>query len=187
MSTENKIDMEIFKVVKNAISQSEDIEDMGNVLVQLLTGTLDIKGCTLFIADPRKKELEILTTFGLSMEYIDKGNISSEKSITAIYSQTPIVINDTSNTDLLQYPEAAQKEGIKAIVSLPVVFSGKIIGAIRLYSGEPWEISEQDLETLMLFADHVGMAMMYTRLLNVYTTIRDTVMDVNEVWGTDWT
>ena len=52
MTCENKIDMEIFKVIKSAIRQSSDLENMGNSLVQLLTGVLDIKGCTLFCCKP---------------------------------------------------------------------------------------------------------------------------------------
>ncbi len=182
MSTENKIDMDIFRIIKTTMRSSSDLEDMGNRLVQLLTSTLDIKGCTLFISNPDNNELEILTTFGLSPEYIRKGAISSKKSIAAIYNQKPVVVADTSDTDLLQYPEAAQKEGIKSIVSLPVIFSDKIIGAIRLYSHKSWGLSEHDLETLMLFADHVGMAMMYTRLLNAITLIKETINGVHNIW-----
>jgi len=182
MSHENKIDMELFKVIKGAMRSSSDLEDMGNTLVQLLTGAMGIKGCTLFAANPDKKELEILTTFGLSSNYLGKGAISSQKSITAIYHQKPMVIVDTSDTDLLQYPEDAHREGIKSIISLPVVFSGKVIGALRLYNHQSWEVSEQDIETLMLFADHVGMAMMYTRLLNAFLQIKQTVQEVHDIW-----
>lgn len=182
MSIENKIDMDLFKVIKSAMHASPDLEGMGNNLVQLMTGALDIKGCSLFAANPKKKELDIFTTFGLSTTYLRKGAISSQKSIAAIYSRKPVVIKDTSNTDLLQYPEAAQKEGIKSIISLPVVFSGKVIGAIRLYNHQSWDISDHDLETLMLFTDHVGMAMTYTRLLNAFMLIKDTVQDVHDIW-----
>lgn len=182
MSIENKIDIEIFKVIKKALRLSSDLEDLGNGLVQLLTGTLDIRGCSLFVANPEKKELDVFTSFGLSPDYLSKGAISSEKSIAAIYNKEPVVIPDTAHTDLLQYPEAAQKEGIQSIISLPLVFSGRVIGALRLYNHESWDISDRDLEALMLFADHVGMAMMYTRLLNAFTLIKDTVEDVHDIW-----
>ncbi|SDU59708.1 GAF domain-containing protein [Desulfobacula phenolica] len=182
MSIENKINIDLFKVIKSAMHTSADLESMGNNLVQLMTGALDIKGCSLFAANPQKKELDIFTTFGLSTTYLRKGAISSKKSIAAIYNKKPVVIKDTSNTDLLQYPEAAQKEGIKSIISLPVVFSGKIIGAIRLYHNQSWDVSDHDLETLMLFTDHVGMAMTYTRLLNAFMLIKDTVQDVHDIW-----
>ncbi len=182
MSIENKIDIEIFKVIKSAMQPSSDVEDMGHSLVQLLTGALDIKGCTLFVANPENKELEILTTFGLSKNYLSKGAISSKKSIAAIYSKKPTVIEDTATTDLLQYSEDAQKEGIQSIISLPVVFSGKVIGALRLYNHKPWDVSVSDIETLMLFADQVGLSMMYTRLLNAFMLIKDTVEDVHDIW-----
>jgi signal transduction protein with GAF and PtsI domain len=182
MCQENTINYEIFKVVKSAVQSASSMEDMGNALVQLLTGALTIKGCTLFVANPEKKELEIFTTFGLSPGYLGKGAISSRRSIAAIYNQEPVVIKDTAATDLLQYPQEAQDEGIKSIVSLPVVFSGKVLGALRLYSHDSWAVSDADLEILMLFADHVGMAMMYTRLLNALRRIKQTVDDVHPVW-----
>ncbi|WP_457551058.1 GAF domain-containing protein [Desulfobacula sp.] len=182
MSIENKIDIEIFKVIKSAMRQSSDLEDMSNSLVQLLTGALDISGCTLFLENPDKQELEILTSFGLSAEYLSKGAISSKKSIAAIYNQKPLVIMDTADTNLLQYPEDAKKEGIKSIISLPVVFSGKVIGGLRLYNHQSWDVSDRDLETLMLFADHVGMAMTYTRLLNAFMVIKDTIGDIHDIW-----
>ena len=182
MSIENKIDIEIFKVIKSAMCKSSDLEDMTNNLVQILTGALEIRGCTLFVANPDKKELEILTSFGLSTDYLTKGAISTQKSIAAVYNQEPQIILDTANTDLLQYPEDAQKEGIKSIISLPVIFSDKVIGELRLYNHQSWNISDYDLENLMLFADHVGMAMMYTRLLNAFKLIKGTVEDIHDIW-----
>ncbi len=182
MCEENAITIDIFKVVRKAMAQTSDLEDMTSSMVQLLTGTLDIMGCTLFVSNPQEQELEIMTSFGLSDNYLQKGAISSQKSIASIYKQEPVVVKDTSNTDMLQYPEAAAKEGILSIVSLPVIFSGKVIGAMRLYSVKTWDISDQDVETLMMFADQVGMAMMYSRLLNAFDIIRETVMDVHGVW-----
>lgn len=55
MSIENKINIDLFKVIKSAMHTSADLESMGNNLVQLMTGALDIKGCSLFAANPQKK------------------------------------------------------------------------------------------------------------------------------------
>ncbi|MCP4023959.1 MAG: GAF domain-containing protein [Desulfobacteraceae bacterium] len=182
MGEENKISIEIFKIVKRAMGQSSGLDDMANNLVQFLTAALEIKGVTLFVSNPEEMELEIMTSFGLSDEYLLKGAISSKKSIVNLYKHKPVLVKNTSDTDMLQYPEAAVKEGIQSIISLPVVFSGKVIGALRLYCKEVWDISDHDLESLMLFADQVGMAMMYARLLNAFETIRQTVMNVHGVW-----
>ena len=39
-------------------------------------------------------------------------------------------------------------------------------------------IFHQDLDSLLLLAENIGLAMMYTRLLNVVQTIQDTVMEI---------
>jgi hypothetical protein len=49
---------------------------------------------------------------------------------------------------------------------------------LRLYHSEPWDISNRDLDSLQLLADNVGLAMMYTRLLNALQSIKDTIKEL---------
>ena len=175
MSEKEKIDIDVFKVVTRAIGESDNLEIMTSHLTQLLVGTLDIKGCTIFALNPDTKELEILASFGLSISYLNKGPIVFDKSIGCLKDNESIVISDISKSGLLQYPDEAMKEGVVAIVSLPIVFYGETIGALRLYHCDPWEISEKDVDSLLLLAENIGLAMMYTRLLNAMQAVKDTV------------
>ena len=185
MGAQEKIDIEIFKVVFRAIAQSDNLEIMTNHLTQLLVGALDIKGCTIFALNPESDELEVLASFGLSINYLNKGPIFSTKSIGSIKKGEPVIIKDVNNTDRLQYPDAAHAEGIGAIVSLPIKFYGKATGALRLYHHEAWEISEPDIDSLLVLAENIGLAMMYTRLLNVIKEIKGSVNEVHQVWLND--
>jgi GAF domain-containing protein len=182
MSSEEKIDIDIFKVVTRAIAESDNLEIMANHLTQLLVGALEIKGCTIFALNPETQELEVLASFGLSIRYLNKGPLLTGKSIGATLKGEPIVIQDVNKTDRLQYPDDAKKEGIGAIVSLPIKFYDQVIGAIRLYHHDEWDISERDLDSLMLLAENIGLAMTYTRLLEALKIIRSTVDDVNPIW-----
>ena len=175
MGTNEKIDIDTFKVVTRAIAESSDLNIMVNHLTQLLTGALGIKGCTLFVLNPDSKELELLANFGLSLVYLNKGTVLSDKSIGSTLTGRAAVISDTSKTDQLQYPEDAQKEGIAAMVSIPIEFYGKTIGVLRLYHSEIWDISETDLDSLVLVGKNIALAMMYTRLLNAVQDIKDSV------------
>ncbi len=166
MASENKIDINIFKVVTKAIAESDDLGIMANRLTQLLVGALEVKGCTLFALNHDTKELEILATFGMSIRYLNKGPVVFDKSIGCVQTEDSIVIRDVNDTDLLQYPEEAAEEGIGAIVSMPVLFYGDTLGALRLYHHQTWDISDQDIDSLMTLAEIIGLAMMYTRLLN---------------------
>lgn len=182
MSIEDKIDIDLFKVVNRAIAESDDLEIMANHLTQLLVGALQTKGCTIFVLNPETRELELIASSGLSVEYLNKGPVFSNKSISATLKGEAVVVTDIHSSDQLQYPEDAKKEGIGAIVSLPIKFGGKAVGALRLYHHEPWHVSERDLDSLHLLGENIGLAMTYTRLVTAIQDIRDTVDEVHTVW-----
>ena len=182
MSIQAKIDMEMFKVVTRSIAQSDNLDVMATHLSQLLVGALEIKGCTIFALNIAAQELEILASFGLSHEFLNKGPVLSAKSIAGTVKGETVVVSDISSSGGLQYPEAAVEEGIRAIVSLPIKIYGKVIGALRLYHRDVWEVSEQDLDSLLLLAEIIGLAMNYTRLLNALTSVKETVGEIHTVW-----
>jgi signal transduction protein with GAF and PtsI domain len=182
MDATDKIDIDIFKTVIRTIAQPDSLETMGNRLTNLLVTAMDIKGATLFVLNPESEELEILTSFGLSLNFINKGPVIATRSMGWASNREPIVVSDISKSKLLQYPEHAKEEGIAAIVSLPIIFYGKIIGALRLYHYNVWDISRQDLDCLSAIAENLGMAMLYSRILNALLSIKDTVDDVHTIW-----
>jgi len=175
MASENKIDINIFKVVTKAIAESDNLGIMADRLTQLLVGALEIKGCTLFALNGGTKELEILATFGMSIDYLNKGPVVFDKSIGCIQTEDSIVIKDVGKTDLLQYPEEAMAEGIGALVSMPVLFRGDTMGALRLYHHQAWDISRPDLDSLMTLSEIIGLIMMYTRLFHAAQSFKETV------------
>jgi len=182
MPVEEKIDIDIFKVVFRAIAQSDNLEIMANHLTQLLVAALEIKGCTLFALNPEIEELEVLASFGMSMKYLNKGPLLIGKSIGATLKKQPIVIRDVTTTDQLQYPDDAKNEGIGAIVSVPIQFYSKVIGTLRLYHHKAWEVSDKDIDSLLVLAENIGLAMTYTRMLNAFNTIKCAVHEVQPVW-----
>ena len=182
MSKEIKIDIDTFKVVTRAVAQSDNLEVMAGHLAQLLVGMLGIKGCSIFARNVETDELEPVATFGLSMQYLNKGPVLSEKSISRTIKGEPIVISDIKDSDMLQYPREAEEEGIRAVVSLPIQLYGRVIGALRLYHRDVLQMSQPDLDSLMLLAEIVGLAMTYTRLLNAMRNVKGAVDDIHAVW-----
>ena len=169
-------------MVTRAIAASDNLEDMATQLTQLLVGALGIKGSTIFVLNPATEELEALAGFGLSIDYMNKGPVLVKKSLDHQLRGEPIVIRDVAKSDRLQYPEDAQKEGIRAIVSLPIRSRGKLIGVLRLYHYEQWDVSERDLDSLMIFTENIGLALMYIRLLQALKAVKETVDEVHPIW-----
>ncbi|MFO7709962.1 MAG: GAF domain-containing protein [Desulfobacterales bacterium] len=182
MGTDKKIDFNVFKVVFRAMAQSEDLEVMTNHIAQLLVAALEIKGCTIFALNPETDELEMLASFGLSMHYVHKGPVLTDKSLSADSNGKPTIIPDIHKTNRLQYPEDAKTEGIGAIVSIPIRAREKVIGALRLYHHDAWDISEEDVDSLLVLAESIGIAMNFTRVLKALKTIGYVIEDIDGVW-----
>jgi len=178
METTTRITIETFKTVTKAIAQSDNLEVMTQHLAQLLVAALDIKACAIYVLDLETRQLELLSSFGLSPRYLIKGPIHADKSIADNLQGKPIVVSDVGQSEKIQYPEQAKDEGVASIISVPIAFMNEIIGALRLYHHEIWKISNQDLESLQLLAENVGLAMSYTSLCNAIYSISEVVQAV---------
>lgn len=182
MAEQNIMYLDIFKVITRFIAESENLETMGKRSTQLLVGSLGIKASAIFALNPEMEELEHLASFGLSIDYLNKGPVKIAKSKGWSPEKAPIAIRDIAQTDMIQYPDHARKEGIRALVSIPITFSGKGIGLLRLYHSEVWDISEADLDTLSVLAEIIGMAMMHSRISSALQSVKEIVNEVHSVW-----
>jgi signal transduction protein with GAF and PtsI domain len=182
MITQNHIDIDVFKAVNRAIGESDNLDIMATHLSHLLVSILDIHGCTIFVLNPDEEELEILASFGLSADYLNKGPVLFARSLGGRSSSEPIIIRDVSDSGQLQYPEAAKEEGIRGIISLPINFRGRVIGALRLYSAKNWDLSARDLDSLQLLAENIGLAMMYYRLMNALQEVKIVTDGIHSIW-----
>jgi signal transduction protein with GAF and PtsI domain len=174
------INYETLLKITGAISATRDPEDVVVLTVESVKTAMDVKGCTLFLVDRKTDELKIAGSYGLSRNYLDKGPISSLKSIAESIKEGPVAIYDVSDDPRLQYPEEAQKEGIASILSVPMNVHDRVLGALRVYTAEPWEFTLEDVNFVHAVAQIVGMAIDLCRLnkgykssIEILKTMRD--------------
>ena len=158
--------------VTNAISHSRDPEEVVLMTVESITLALNVKGCMLFLINRETNELEVAATFGLSDEYINKGPLSALKSITSSLKEGPVAIYDVSDDPRIQYPEAARKEGISSILSVPIIMRDRTIGTLRVYTAEPWEFTLEDVNFVQAMANMAGMAI---DMAKYYKGLKDSI------------
>lgn len=182
MSHAHKIDLETFTLIIETVFDADTPETMGSRLTWLLVGGLEIKGAAFFIVNPIREELEMLAAEGLSTDYKKKGPILVDKSIKLEPNLEPVIIEDVHKSGRLQYPEKAQKEGIKAIVSLPIKSKDLIIGALRLYHSDTWAITKEDLAYLQILTKNLAMALKYFRLSSAVLSTKEILEKIHPVW-----
>ncbi len=166
------LNYETLMKVTNAISHSKDPQEVVLMTVESIKTALDVRGCTVFLVNKSTNELEVAASFGLSEEYINKGPVSALKSIAQSLQEGPIAIYDVKDDPRLQYPDEAVKEGISSMLSVPIVAGGNTIGALRVYTAEPWEFTLDDVNFVQAMSDMTGMAMDMARY---YKGMKDSI------------
>ncbi len=159
-----RLNYETLIKVSRALAKSKDPEEIIRMTVESIQSVLDVKGCALFLINRRSKELEVAASKGLSSEYLGKGPVSMLRSIADSLGEGPIAVYDVSDDPRIQYPEAAQKEGIASILSIPIMLGDEAIGAVRAYTSEKWEFTLDDVNFVQALAQIAGILIEMTRL-----------------------
>jgi len=167
--------------ITKAISTLRDPEEIVLITVEGVTNALKVKGCTLFLFSRQSDELKLAGNFGLSDDYLNKGPVSSLRSIaTALQDRLPVAIFDVADDPRIQYPDAAAREGIASILSVPIIIGENLIGCMRVYTAEPWEFTLNDVNFVQAVAQVVGMALEMCRVnkglkdsIDILKTMRD--------------
>ena len=159
-----KLNYETLIKITKSLSKSKDPEEIIKLTVDRLQSSLNLKGCALFLVNTQTKDLEVAASAGLSDEYLNKGTVSALKSIADSLSEGPVAVYDVSDDPRIQYPEAAQKEGIASILSVPIMIGDDAIGAIRAYTAEKWEFTLDDVNFVQALAQIAGIMIEMARL-----------------------
>jgi GAF domain-containing protein len=152
------INYETMLKVTKAISHSREPEEVVLMTVESIKTALGAKGCALFLINRKTDELGLAAAYGLSDEYINKGPVSALRSIAQSLEEGPVAIYDVMDDPRIQYPQEARKEGIAFLLSVPIVVGGNLIGAMRVYTSEPWEFTLEDVNFVQALAQIAGMA-----------------------------
>ena len=175
------INYETLMRITKAISTIRDPEEIILVSVEGVTHALNVKGCALFLFSAKIDELRLAGSYGLSKEYLNKGPVSAIQSIAlSLRDKQPVAIFDVADDPRIQYPEAATKEGIASILSVPIIIGDALIGCMRVYTAEHWDFNLNDVNFIQAVAQVVGMALEMCRVnkglkdsIDILKTMRD--------------
>ena len=175
------INYETLLKVTKAISHSRDPEEVALMTVESIKTAFAAKGCALFLINRKNNELKLATSYGLSDEYINKGPVSALRSIAESLEEGPVAIYDVLDDPRIQYPKEAQKEGIASLLSVPIVGGGNLMGAMRVYTSEPWEFTLEDVNFVQSLAQIAGMALNMARHTKGLKSSIDVLKTMREV------
>ena len=167
--------------ISRSISSSLSLDEVLRMVVENAADILGMKAASLRLLDEERRTLRVKAAYGLSKAYLDKGPVEVEKSIIDRECLRCKIINvkDVRNDKRLQYPGELIKEGIAALLSLPLTVRGSAIGVLRVYTSVPYTFEESEVDFLSALACQGAIAIENARLFeHIRSEYKDLARDV---------
>ncbi len=159
--------LDVFHEVTKAVSSAMSLEETMNLIVSKLSETLGVAGATVRLLDEDSR-LALRASAGLSEEYLNRGPLEGEESCAETLAGRPLTIYDAPSDPRICYREESRWEGIKSILSAPIVAYGKVLGVLRLLTRENREFTSEEIRLAVSLAEHCGIAIERRRVTESY-------------------
>jgi len=150
--------LRVFQEITKAVSSSLNVNEVLDMIVKKIPEVMSLKAATVRLLDPSGKKLKLVAAYGLSDTYLKKGPVDAEENVTEALKENPVAIYDVPTDNRIRYKKEAEEEGIKSMLTLPVIARGKVLGILRLLTGEPREFSRQEIDFAASLAEQCGTA-----------------------------
>jgi GAF domain-containing protein len=146
-------------------------QDLGAILQQVVGMTAELVGskiCSLMLISGKKDELVIKATQSLSTAYRDKLPINVGQSVSGkvVEKKHAIQVADVTKDPLYSYPEIARQEGLRSLLSVPLMLSDKIIGVLNCYTEEEKVFSKEDIQLVQTIANQAAIVIEHVRVVS---------------------
>lgn len=169
---ERKFYLKQFKAISNAISTYEDFNLLVNHLVEGICRTFKVKGASIMILDEMEGQLFHVSSYGISEHYLNKGPVFVDKKYRSLVTGNVEIIKDMLNDQRIQYPDSAKEEGIVSMMAIPIKYRKNVIGEMRIYHNQPLMMHEEDVESLCVLSNQLGVVIENNGLKNFVEQIR---------------
>lgn len=139
-------------------STNLDIKKILHIMTADIAEAFGMKGVNIRLLNRDTDTLDMVASYGLSEEFINKGPVHKEKGVTQALEGETVVIRDASTDERVEYRDAVKKEGIVSMLVVPIQSGDEVIGVMRLCSGEEREFSEDMILLVEALAHQGGLA-----------------------------
>lgn len=172
----------LFRDLADSINSTNlDIKQILHILSADIAETFGMKGVNIRLVNKESNNLELVATYGFSEEFLNKGPVSKDKSVTDALAGKTVVIEDATADERVQYPEAMKKEGIVSMLCVPIKVRDEIIGVMRLCTDTKREFPEDIILLVEALAHQGGIAIQNASL---YLSLQEDKKSLEEdIWS----
>ncbi len=158
---------ELFYYLAANLNSSLDLNKVLHIMTAEICDAFGMKGVSIRLLNPETGTMDLVSSYGLSEEYLAKGEITAEKSelVDEALKGNVIAIRNVAQDSRFVYREAAAREGIVSMLSVPVSARGEVIGLMRIWSEKERDFPPDLIKLMQALANQGGIAITNARLV----------------------
>jgi signal transduction histidine kinase len=146
--------------VSQAINSSLSLDETLRVITREACVLMNGKMCSLMMLDETRDWLELCASYGAGDAYVNKPRLSVSESLLGVVvrRKKPHQVENVQVSGRYQNIEIARREGLVSLLSVPLVYAGRAMGALSVYTGEFHSFSNEEIRILTALAELSGVA-----------------------------
>ena len=164
--------------VGQAINSTLNLDDALKVITREAFVLMNAKMASLRLLDDTRAWLDLRASHGAGEDYLNLTRLNVEDSLVGVVvrRRKPAQVENVQQSSRYQNVEIARREGLVALLSVPLVFSGQAIGVLNVYRGQPYIFSNEEIRILTALAELSAIAIekarLYERVVDVEEQLR---------------
>jgi phosphoserine phosphatase RsbU/P len=153
--------------VSKALSNDRDLQNVLNTATHAVAEVMKAKAVAIRLTkQDDRTQLEPRAIYNLSQAYLDTGAIHVDDSqmLSEAMSGKTVYIQDMATDPRVVFPGDAKAEGLASMLCQGIMYQGKAIGTIHLFSGEQRSFSPFEVQLVTAIAQMLGTAIQNARL-----------------------
>ena len=152
--------------VSRTINSTLNLDEALRAITREACVLMHARMCSLMMLDESREWLDLRASYGAGKAYLKKPRLSVEESVLGVVARRkkPLQLANVQTSSRYQNIEVARREGLVSLLSVPLVFAGHAIGTLSVYTGQPYNFSNEEIRILGAMAELSGIAIEKARL-----------------------
>ncbi|TAK98605.1 MAG: GAF domain-containing protein [Verrucomicrobia bacterium] len=169
---------ESLAAVSRTINSTLSLDEALDTITREACRLMRAKMCSLMLLDETRAWLDLRACSGAGEAYLRNPRLRVDESLlgTVVRRRKPVKLENIQSSGRYQRVDVARAEGLVSLLSVPLMFTGEVIGTLSVYTAQTYSFSNDEVRVLSAFAELSAIAIekarLYERVVDVEEQLR---------------
>ncbi|MDR7521273.1 MAG: GAF domain-containing protein [Armatimonadota bacterium] len=151
------------------------LEEMLRLIVEMASGMMDARLCSLMLLDEQTGELVLTASYRAGERYQARPTLRAGEGIVGLVAQTgrAVAVADVLEDPRFVHKDMAREEGLRALLAVPLVVRERIIGVFNCYKDRPHQFTRDEISLFSTLANQTALAIENSSLVVRSAVVRE--------------